>query len=33
VEASYLHVTPGEDELNDTYLGGAFMGLQYRFVF
>ena len=33
VEASYLHVTPGEDELNDTYLGGALLGLQYRFVF
>lgn len=33
VEASYLHVTPGDDDLNDTYLGGAFMGLQYRFVF
>lgn len=33
LEASYLHVTPSEDEQNDTYLGGAFLGLQYRFVF
>lgn len=33
IEASYLHVTAGEDEVNDTYLGGALLGLQYRFVF
>lgn len=33
LEASYLHVTEGEDGLNDTYLGGALVGLQYRFVF
>lgn len=33
LEASYLHVTESEDELNDTYIGGAFLGLQYRFVF
>lgn len=33
LEASYLHVTASDDELNDTYIGGALVGLQYRFVF
>jgi hypothetical protein len=34
LEASYLHVTAGEEsDLNDTYLGGAFVGMQYRLIF
>jgi len=33
LEGSYIHVLSGKDPRDTTYLGGALVGLQYRFIF